>query len=251
MSRERPGAAFSTHPKVTRRGRGLDSSFGKERICATARPDPGSETASFTAALTPTLRPRRPSLVRARSVIASPPGGRIRPAATALGCRGDLTSDTLAGAQRSTALDAGPKAFVVQRRPFRHAAVAWSACRCRPAARVLGSTHSWSASAGVCSSVATKQTWKGVPSTHRHPKGQCLGGANPCGLAPRANPFGGADSRASHEETARPHRQTHFISGPAAAGCQSLHSRGMMRLSSRHFSGPSTCPRKRVFKSFP
>lgn len=118
MSPERRGVAFSTHPKVTRRGRGLDSSLREERICATARSDPGSETASFTAALTPTLRPRRPSLVRARSVIALPPGGRIRPACHRVWCRGDLTSDTLAGAQRSTALDAGPKAFVVQRRPF-------------------------------------------------------------------------------------------------------------------------------------
>lgn len=130
MSPERRGAAFSTHPKVIRRGRGLDSSW-EERICATARSDPGSGTASFTAALTPTLRPRRPSLVRARSVIASPPGGRIRPACHRVWCRGDLTSDTLAGAQRSTALDAGPKAFVVQRRPFGYAAVAWTACRCR------------------------------------------------------------------------------------------------------------------------
>ena len=150
------------------------------------RSDPGSETASFTAALTPTLRPRRPSLVRARSVIASPPGGRIRPVCHRLWCRGDMTSDTLAGAQRYTALDAGPKTFVVQRRPFGYAAVAWTACRCRPAACVLGSTHSWSAPPGVCSSVATKQTWKDVPSTHRRPKGQCLGGANPCRLAPRA-----------------------------------------------------------------
>lgn len=187
MSPERRSAAFSTHPKVIRRGRGLDSSLREERICATARSDPGSETASFTAALTPTLRPRRPSLVRARSVIALPPVGQIRPACHRFWCRGDLTSDTLAGAQRFTALDAGPKAFVVQRRPFGHAAVAWTACRCRQqpvcwAQRTRGVRR-------LVSARRLQQSRRGrtcLPPTAAR-RGQCLGGANPCGLAPRAS----------------------------------------------------------------
>lgn len=187
MSPERRGVTFSTHPKVIRRGRGLDSSLREERICATARSDPGSETASFTAALTPTLRPRRPPLVRARSVIASPPGGRIRPACHRLLCRGDLTSDTLAGAQRSTALDAGPKAFVVQRRPFGMPpwpgllAVAGKQPVCW-AQRTRGVRR-------LVSARRLQQSRRGrtcLPPTAAR-RGQCLGGANPCGLAPRAS----------------------------------------------------------------
>lgn len=185
------------------------------------------------------------------SVIALPPGGRIRPVCHRSWCRGDLTSGTLSGALRPTALDADPRVNVVQRRPFRHAAVAWTAAVAgvQPvcwAQRTLGVRR-------LVSARRLQQSRRGrgcLPPTAAR-RGRCLGGANPCGLAPRADPFGGADSRASHEETARPHRQTHLISGPAAAGCQSPHSRGMGRLSSRHFSGPSTCPRKRVFKSFP
>lgn len=190
--------------------------------------------------------------MRARNVIASPPGGRIRPACHRSWCRGDLTSDTLAGA--STVHGA-------QRRPEGHCRAAtalsgmppWSGLRAVAGQQPLCWAQRTRRVRRLVSARRLQQSRRGrecLPPTAAR-RGQCLGGANPCGLAPRANPLGDADSRASHEETARPHRRTHFISGPAAAGCQSLHSRRMTRLSSRHFSGPSTCPRKRVFKSFP
>jgi len=194
-------------------------------------PNPGSV---LTGALTPTLRSRLLLALVAHERVAL--RRRTNPAVRhRFWCRGDLASTVPEGT--AAVQLAGTIARVGRSRRFRR--LPWLACRTPlPGVRPpVDSTRVASSSV----TAAFQRLARGRTPTY-------LGGTT---LSGRPHTCLGQVSIAapSLESGRGPHRRARSH-GPAASGCQSRVVADV-RLSSGHFQGPSTCPRKRVFKSFP